>query len=129
MHFTGDDPRRCVPPEGTAPGQLEVTRACAEMYVLLGGYTGRLASKDTTLLIREMHEVGSWDFLVHRRRYIVDPKSFDAECSLRGCIVFFRKFKVGPGCLAVRMSQDYADLHFGVPESVELMKANGKRRC
>lgn len=106
-----------------------MVKACAEMFVLLAGYTGRLATKDTTLLMREPYEVGSWDYLVHRRRYIADPKSFEADCDSRGCVAFFRPFKIGTRCMAVRMSQEYTDLHFGVPDAVELVRGNARRRC
>ncbi len=118
-----------VPPD-TPPRQAEVARACAELFVLLGGFTGRIATKDTTLLSREPYEVGSWDVLIRRRRYIADPKAFDADCEFRGCVVFFRPFRVGTRCLAVHMTDDYADLHFGIPDRSELLRGGSARqRC
>ena len=90
--FTSADPHRCIPEAPAPPAELRTVRTCAEEYVRLNGYTPERSHADTTLLAREPFEVGSWDLLLEKRRYAVDPKSLLADCDASGCIVYFRRF-------------------------------------
>jgi len=121
VRFDPRDPRRCVPPPDAVPGDRAVVRACAEAFVLHNGYTPAQAPRDTSLLVRESFEIGSWSLLTNQRRYSIEPRALLADCDARGCIVFFRRFVRRQGCLAVRMRQVYDQLQFGRPADAELV--------
>jgi len=127
--FLAADPRRCLPPEGTPLGIPAVVRACSEAFVRANGYTPARAPRDTTLLVREPFEIGSWGLLAEKRRYTVEPKAALSDCDGSGCIVFFRRFVRSQGCLAVSMSRDYDRLHFGRPAESELIRRFPQGRC
>jgi hypothetical protein len=127
--FAAADPRACLVAQGTAPAVPAVVQACAEAFVRNNGYTPARAPRDTTLLVRESFEIGSWDLLVDKRRYTVEPKAALTECDASGCIVFFRRFVRSAGCLAVVMSREYDRLHFGRPAEAELVRRFPLSRC
>ena len=129
IRFEAGDPRRCLPPPDTPPANAAVVRACAEGFVLRNGYTPTLATRDTSLLVREPFEIGSWSLLSNQRRYTIEPKALLAECDARGCIAFFRRFVRRQGCLAVRMSREYDQLQFGRPAEVELVGRSSRLNC
>ena len=129
LRFEPRDPRRCVAPADTPPADPAVVRACAEAFVLHNGYTPTPAPRDTSLLVREPFEIGSWSLLTNQRRYSIEPKAVLAECDARGCIVFFRRFVRRQGCLAVRMTREYEQLQFGRPAEVELVGRSSRLNC
>lgn len=93
------------------------------------GYTPVRAPRDTSLLVREPFEIGSWSLLADQRRYSIEPKAALADCDASGCIVFFRRFVRNQGCLAVTMSRDYDRLQFGRPAEAELVRRSAQVRC
>jgi hypothetical protein len=80
VRYLAAAPRRCIPSAEIAASEETVARLCAEAFVLQNGYTGRRAPRDTTLLVREPFEVGSWNLLVERRRYLIEPRAREAGC-------------------------------------------------
>lgn len=129
IRFEARDPRRCLPSREVPPADLGIVRACAEAFVLHNGYTPVLAPRDTSLLVREPFEIGSWSLLTERRRYTIEPKAVLADCDASGCIVFFRRFVRSQGCLAVTLSRDYDRLQFGRPAEAELVRRSAQARC
>lgn len=127
--FAAADPRRCLTPDGVPPAAPEIVSACAELFIRNNGHTPARAIRDTTLLVREPFEIGSWDLLAEKRRYTVEPKAALSDCDASGCIVFFRRFVRSQGCLAVVMSRDYDRLHFGRPAEAELVRRFPQSRC
>lgn len=121
IRFEASDPRRCLPPPDTPPANPAVVRACAEGFVLRNGYTPTLAPRDTSLLVREPFEIGSWSLLSNQRRYTIEPKAIRVACTERDCTVFFLRFDRRFGCGAVKMTPRYDHLHFGRPDSSELL--------
>jgi hypothetical protein len=121
VRFDPRDPRRCVPPPDAAPGDRAVVRACAEAFVLHNGYTPTPAPRDTSLLVRESFEIGSWSLLTNQRRYTIESKAVRVACTARVCTVFFLRFDRRFGCGAVKMTAQYDQLHFGRPDTRELV--------
>jgi hypothetical protein len=121
IHFEARDPRRCQAQPDTPPADPAVVRACAEAFVLHNGYTPTPAPHDTSLLVREPFEIGTWTLLANQRRYTIEPKAVRVDCTARGCIVFFRRFNRRFGCAAVNMTPRYDQLHFGLPAAAELV--------
>ena len=122
------DPRRCLVPPGSPPGNPGLVRACAEAFVLRNGYTATRPS-DTTLMIREPFEVGSWDYLLLRRRYLIRPNAIEVACERQKCMAFFLRSVPSQGCMDVTMSSQYDQLAFETPAPAELVRPNGSLRC
>jgi hypothetical protein len=122
------DPRRCLVPPGSRPGHPALVRACAETFVRQNGYTAT-RPRDTTLMVREPFEVGSWDYLLERRRYLIQPTAVEAACEGGKCMAFFLRSIPNSGCLDVTMSDRYEDLSFEAPAPSELVRRDGSRRC
>jgi len=129
VSFAAADPRRCLVPDGAPAAAPELVRACAELFVRHNGYTPTHAPRDTTLLVREPFEIGSWALLAEKRRYTVEGKAALTDCDASGCIVFFRRFVRSQGCLAVVMGRGYDALHFGRPAEAELVRRFPQSRC
>ena len=129
VSFAAADPRGCLVAQGTPPALPGIVRACAEAFVRNNGFTPARALRDTSLLVREPFEIGSWGLLGEKRRYTVEPKAALTDCDASGCIVFFRRFVRNQGCLAVVMSREYARLHFGRPAEAELVRRFPQSRC
>jgi len=129
VRYLAAAPRRCIPSAEVASSEEAVARLCAEAFVLQNGYTGRRASRDTSLLVREPFEVGSWDLLVERRRYLVEPRAREAVCDPGRCIVFFPRLRAPARCVVVEMTSAYQDLFIGRPDQTLLYRSNGSRRC
>jgi hypothetical protein len=129
VRFLAAAPRRCLPSADIAPSDEAVARLCAEEFVLQNGYTGRRAPRDTALLVREPFEVGSWDLLVERRRYLIEPKAREAVCDAGSCVVFFSRLRAPARCVAVVMTSWYQDVFIGRPDPTLLYRSNGSRRC
>ena len=123
------DPRRCLVPEGAPAAAAELVQACAELFVRNNGYGPMHALRDTTLLVREPFEIGSWSLLAEKRRYTVEGKAALTDCDASGCIVFFRRFVRSQGCLAVVMGRGYDAMHFGRPAEAELVRRFPSSRC
>jgi hypothetical protein len=129
VRFLAVAPRRCLASADVAPSDEAVARLCAEAFVLQNGYTGRRAPRDTTLLVREPFEVGSWDLLVERRRYLIEPRAREAVCDAGSCVAFFSRLRAPARCVAVVMTSWYQDLFIGRPDPTLLFRGNGSRRC
>jgi hypothetical protein len=129
VRYLAAAPRRCIPSAEVAGAEEAVARLCAEAFVLQNGYTGRRAPRDTSLLVREPFEVGSWDLLVERRRYLIEPTAREAMCDAGSCVVFFSRLRAPARCVAVVMTSAYRDLFIGRPDPTLLFRNNGSRRC
>ena len=124
VRFLPVAPRRCIPSEEVPEADVRVARLCAQAFVRQNGLTPE-RGRDTSLMVRESFEIGSWSLLIEKRRYTLESKPEFAACEAPGCIVYFRRFQRRLGCLAVTMSFDYDILHVGVPAETELIR----RRC
>ena len=96
-------------------------RRCAEEFIARNGYTDRAPSPDTTLLLREAADSGSWSTILRARQNQLSASARSASCyESRGeCFVIFEGATDRCVWRALRIPLSWTNISF-MPEDMDL---------